>query len=198
MAKAGRKRKQGKRERNGRLSRVGEERIVKGNDRAQLMQELYGQDGSDAIGRAYRMGLLGQGTEAKAMLDMGRAIFNAYWSTYSHGRIKSTLGGTSAGNDNDGSLARERWLRTQLDAVRAMGEHIRKPLYQLVIDINPDCGPDWLDRMIACIIDRTPKLIDKGDTQRMDYARLALEALTAPNFRPAPRSEPTGRVLAVG
>jgi len=183
MAKAGRKRKQGKRERNGRISRVGEERIVKGNDRAQLMQELYGQDGSDAIGRAYRMGLLGQGTEAKAMLDMGRAIFNAYWSTYSHGRIKSTLGGTSAGNDNEGSLARERWLRNQLDAVRAMGEHIRKPFYQLVIDINPDCGPDWLD---------------KRDLAQMASARLALEALTTPNFRPAPRSERIGRFLAVG
>jgi len=153
MAKAGRKRKQGRRTASGQLSRAGIPSYDKGNERAQAMQALYGQDGCDAIGRAYRAGLLGEGNEAKALLDLARALSNAYWATYASGKITCSIGDKTGGAvvdiDDARTLKREKWLNACLAHVGSMGDRYRLAFDQLVIDINPDCGPQWLDRIIT-------------------------------------------------
>lgn len=147
----GRKRKPGKRTETGtRLSRAGHVPLFdKGTERAQAMQAIYGQDGSDAIGRAYKAGLLGEGDEAKALMDIGRRIANAYWQCYSTGGYSCPLGDRTFGNtadlDHERIKRRELWLADVLGQVRV--EH-RRVFDQLVIDVNPDNGPGWLDQMI--------------------------------------------------
>lgn len=189
MAKAGRKRKQGKRAASGRLSRAKLATYDKGTEHAQAMQALYGTDGADAIGRAYRSGLLGHGNEAKAILDMARNISNAYWQAYSTGGFKSPLAdkthGTIVDLDHEKIRRREEWLSGCLDFVTGMGQQTRKAFYQLVIDVNPDSGPDWLDRL--CWVEKAnvhreddEKLsADIADKSRLRAALDALEALCA-------------------
>ena len=177
MAK-GRKRKQGKRTKSGQLSRAGQPRIVKGNERAQAMQALYGQDGCDAIGRAYQSGLLGQGSDAKALLDMARSLSNAYWAAYGVGPIASAIGDKTGGSNSDHSperaRRREEWLAGSLDTVKRLGWLQRRYFDALCIDINPDHGPDWLDRL--CFAQRCKRqMIDPADAQALE---LALEGLS--------------------
>lgn len=174
----GRKRKQGKREKNGRLSRVGEPRYDKGTERAQAMQALYGPDGADAIGRAFRAGLLGSGSEAKAMLDMARQVSNAYWWAYSTGSytcaIADKVSGSTPSISPEKARRREEWLSGVLDSVNRLGRPQRRFFDALVIDVNPDCGPAWLDRL--CFAKRSRSaLIEPADAQSLEYA---LEALS--------------------
>ncbi len=156
--KRGRPRKAGPREANGRLARS----IVKGNDRAQERLALYGQDGTDALGRAYVRGLLG--SDAKQLLDMGRAIARAYWSWYEVGPYACPLGirtGSGIPADPEREARQEDWLNAQL-AIRDRHPFAQRQLFdQLVIAINPDEGPEWLDRLLT----------RKGDAD--DWARLA-------------------------
>lgn len=157
MGKAGRKRKPGRRTDSGRLSRAGlAPTYDRGTERVQAMQVLYGSDGADAIGRAYRAGFLGnlhtQGAEAKAMLDTARRIANAYWQAYETGRYQCTLGDKSGGSvvslDHERIKRREEWLEGVLRFVNSMGRDVRRAFDQLVIDVNPDQGPNWLDSLI--------------------------------------------------
>lgn len=173
----GRKRKLGKREKNGRIQRTPEIRYDKGTERAQAMQALYGPDGADAIGRAFRAGLLGEGSDAKAMLDMARSIANAYWQAYEVGPYSSTLADRSSGSTAsilpDKARRREKWLSGCLDTVKALGASQRRSFYQLVIDVNPDHGPLWLDRL--CFAHRCKTMMaDPGDVKCLE---LALEGL---------------------
>lgn len=62
MGRAGRKRKDGKREPNGRLQRVSG--FDKGSDWVQAQRARYGEHYSTALGRAYAAGLLGEESEA--------------------------------------------------------------------------------------------------------------------------------------
>lgn len=162
MARAGRKRKQGKRTASGRLSRAGIPPVTfdKGTERAQAMQALYGQDGCDAIGRAYRAGLLGEGAEAKAMLDTARKVANAYWQAYETGRYQCTLGdktgGAVASLDHERIKRREEWLESVLRFVNGMGRDVRRAFDALVIDVNPDHGPGWLDQLVWAKQHRKP------------------------------------------
>lgn len=183
MSKAGRKRKQGKRTRSGRLSRAGIPRFDKGTDHAQAMQALYGQDGCDAIGRAYRSGLLGEGSEAKALLDTARKISNAYWAAYETGGFVSPLAGRipTSGNithlDHERIKRREEWLRACTDFVRDLGPEVDRAFRQLVIDVNPDHGPLWLDRL--CFAARTRHIeAEQHDERTMRAALDALEQLS--------------------
>lgn len=158
MAKRGRKRKAGARTPSGRLSRAKAIPVTfdKGTERAQAMQALYGPDGADAIGRAYRAGLLGnlhhEGDKAKAMLDTARKIANAYWQAYETGRYQCTLaersGGSIAVLDHESIKRREEWLEDVLRFVNGMGRDVRRAFDQLVIDVNPDHGPKWLDALL--------------------------------------------------
>lgn len=176
----GRKRKQGARTKSGRLSRAGQPRYDKGTERAQAMQALYGADGADAIGRAYRAGLLGSGSEAKALLDTARKVSNAYWAAYEVGGAFCTLG-----DKNHGGTApvppevvrrREEWLNGCLDTVKALGHAKRRCFEQLVVDVNPDCGPHWLDRL--CYAHRSRGvMIEPADATALENALTALAEL---------------------
>ena len=179
MARPGRKRKNGKRTKSGQLSRAG--CYDKGTERAQLMQAIYGTNGSDAIGRAYEAGLLGRGQDAKAMLDMGRRIFNAYWAAYATGRYQCPLGERMGGSvvsiDHERARRREEWLNAVLAFVKGEGDQERRAFYQLVIDVNPDSGPDWLERLLES--HRQGTLADIADSARMKRAVDMLEMLSA-------------------
>jgi hypothetical protein len=184
MARAGRKRQSLKREPNGRArGKSAQERIVhavdKGSEHAQAMQALYGQDGCDAIGRAYRAGLLGEGNDAKALLDMARAISNAYWSAYEVGGFRSPIADKTHGGggpvDHERVKRREIWLNESLSDVARMGPHIRRAFNQLVIDVNPDCGPMWLDQLIYAKRIGDPG--DMADTNTLKAALFGLETL---------------------
>ena len=148
MARRGRPLKAGKRK-NGRP--VPTITYDKGTERAQAMQVFYGTDGADAIGRAYRAGLLGQGDEAKCLLDMARRIAGAYWYAFSTGSYRCPLGDSNSGSvvsiDHERAKRREDWLKDCLRTAETMG--VRRQFDQLVIDVNPDYGPDWLERLIA-------------------------------------------------
>lgn len=178
MATRGRKRKQGKRTKSGQLSRAGQPRYDKGTEHAQAMQVLYGPDGADAIGRAYRSGLLGHGSDAKAMLDMARQISNAYWAVYTNGSytcpIADKTGGSIPSFSPEKARRREEWLSGQVDTVNRLGHAHRRNFDQLVIDVHPDHGPAWLDRL--CFAHRSNRVvIDPADAQCLS---LALEALS--------------------
>lgn len=179
MARAGRKRKAGTRTKSGQLSRAGIPSFDRGTERTQAMQALYGQDGCDAIGRAYRSGLLGEGSSAKALLDMARAISNAYWQAYATGAYRCPLGDRTFGSvvdlDHEKIKRREEWLSECLDYIRRMGPQVDKAFRQLVIDVNPDCGPSWLDRL--CYAERTRKDADIADSRALRAALDGLEML---------------------
>ena len=182
MGKAGRKRKPGRRTKAGRLSRAGAPRYDKGTDHAQAMQALYGQDGCDAIGRAFRSGLLGEGSEAKALLDTARNLSNAYWSAYQTGGFVSPLAGhiPASGNiahlDHERIKRREVWVRDSMAFVRDLGPEVDRAFRQIVIDVNPDHGPLWLDRL--CYASRTRHVeAEQSDERALRAALDALEAL---------------------
>lgn len=150
----GRKRKSNvKRTKSGQISRAGAPSRVLGNDHAEERKGLYGSNGSDAIGRAYELGLLGAGQDAKTMLDTGRAIFRAYWAAYATGPIRCTLADRTSGAaiEDDGEREKrvEQWLHAMLKIAGAGGHPARKLFDELVIDINPDVGPPWLDRIMS-------------------------------------------------
>lgn len=182
MGKRGRKRKNGRREPNGRPSRAKAQPVTfdKGTERAQAMQALYGNDGCDAIGRAYQAGLLGEGSDAKAMLDMARAISNAYWAAFGTGRINCTLGDKTGGGTSpvspDKARQREEWLSGSLDTINRLGRTQRRFFDALVIDVNPDSGPLFLDRLIFA--HRCKRMmIEPTDAQALEYALEALAML---------------------
>jgi len=183
MAKRGRKRRAGQREANGRLQR--RSTIVpvfdRGTERTQAMQALYGPDGADAIGRAYRAGFLGEGNEAKALLDMARRISNAYWQAYATGTYVCPLSDRTHGSvveiDHERIKRREEWLQQCLAVVHRMGTATNRAFRQLVIDVNPDSGPSWLDALVWHT--QRDKVADPADTARLGLAVAALENLTA-------------------
>lgn len=164
---AGRPRKPGKRTKSGRLAR----NYDKGTERAQERSQHFGTDGYDAIGRAYRSGLLGE--QGKTLLDMARSIYRAYWPMLETGKITCTLGDRTGGAisiDDARKQRTEAWLLSQTRRVDGLGVNVRRAFDQLVIDPMPDEGPDWLDRIIA----KFPK---HGDTDRLGLALFGLEVL---------------------
>lgn len=178
----GRKTKGGRRTASGRLSRAGYIPLFdKGTERTQAMQALYGQDGCDAIGRAYRAGLLGEGSSAKALLDLARSVSNAYWRAYANGSYTCPLGDRTFGSvidlDHEKIKRREQWLDDSLVHIRRMGQQTDRAFRQLVIDVNPDSGPSWLDRL--CYAERTRKDCDSSDVHTLASAINALEAISS-------------------
>lgn len=190
MARAGRKRKAGPRTAKGALKRFPSNDM--GCDGVQRRRTLYGRpandqggsgkaartvDGSqtfDAIGRAWSAGLLGP--RADELRDGARVIAAQYWRVYGFATPDSLARfqpGFGAGlMDSD----RERIIETALNGglvmVRKRGHDVRRAFDQLVIDLNPDHGPAWLDRMIfAARRGHTP---DERDSNML---RLALEGL---------------------
>lgn len=179
MARTGRKPKPGKRINGGRHSRAGVPSVIfdKGTDKARDKFSVYGQDGSDAIGRAYIAGLLGD--NASIVRDYARKVFRAYWPMLAVGPIGCAIGDKTWGsNDNDGRdylIDRERWLTDTLRRIDRMGRPTRKAFDQLVIEINPDEGPAWLESLIwHKRHDRSPP---REVSEPMDLALAALVEL---------------------
>lgn len=180
MAKRGRRRKNGARTPSGQLSRAKQPKPVtfdKGTERAQAMRTLYGTDGCDAIGRAYRAGLLGQGQDAKAMLDTARRVSFAYWAAYEVGPFASAIADKVSGSIGreppEKAREREEWLAGCLTLVNRLGRTQRRFFDALVVDIHPDYGPTWLDSLLYA--HRAPRVaIEPADANALD---MALEAL---------------------
>lgn len=184
MSRAGRKRKAGRRTNSGRLSRANAAPLFdRGTEHAQAMQALYGTDGSDAIGRAFRAGLLGEGSEAKALLDFARRISNVYWRAYATGTYQCPLGERTYGSvveiDAEKAKRREEWLNGCLDEVRRMGPQTDRAFRQLCIDVNPDSGPGWLDRAVYAKRRGHGLNSDTTEMQLLNAAINALESLGA-------------------
>lgn len=156
MAKGrGRPSKSGKRTKAGRLRAVGEQRVL-GNDRAQAKSDLFGVDGWDAIGRAFVMGLLGEGAEAKQRLDTGRKYASLYRRFYARG-YRCALDGSPRGSDltipsaeqDQRTIDDRDWLDEQTSRVVALG---CGPYFDALVDhhnLSGDMGPSWLDRLLA-------------------------------------------------
>lgn len=119
-----------------------------GTDAAQAKRAMYGTDGCDSIGRAYRAGLLGD--DGQRLLQTARSINRAYWAAYGQFGMSCTLGvRTGPANDDDNGLAREKWLNATIKDIDRMGREHRKAFDELCIDFYPDYGPIWLDNLIA-------------------------------------------------
>lgn len=170
-----RPRKQGKRTAKGRISRAKAASFDRGSDRAQERNARFHGHGYDAIGRAFEAGLLGWDggrptARAKMLMDMAHSISRAYWCNYEVGATGCTLGRGGASGSHMGppitgldDPRQEEWLVRMLAMVPARE---RALFDQLVIDINADSGPMWLDRLIAA----------RGGSavvQAVDEARLA-------------------------
>lgn len=184
MGKAGRKSKAGKRAPSGRLSRAGQVVIFdRGSQRTADKFSVYGPDGSDAVGRAYQAGLLGE-EDGVNLRNRARKIHRAYWPMFAVGREKSCLGldiNGQAVNDNlidpderQRKIDRERLLNDSTRKIERMSRQHRKAFDELCIDINPDYGPAWLDALIWA--KRHDKPSDPAHEQTL---RFALEALNA-------------------
>ena len=180
MARRGRPRKAGKRTAGDRLQARAPS-YVPPSDWTRERYSVYGADGSDAIGRAYVEGLLGEnGLELR---NLARKIHRAYWPMFGQGREKSCLGldvNGQAVNDNlldpeerEYKIRREKRLTETLRSVARLGASHRKAFDQLCIDINPDEGPAWVDGLIwAKKHGREPEL---AHTQALELAIAALE-----------------------
>jgi hypothetical protein len=148
-----RKRKAGKRTASGRLSRSLDATFDHGADHARARKERYGTNGADAIGRAYVHGYLGDGNEAKLRLDTSRKCQRNYWRNVPAARC--ALDDTPRGNSSQTpeQIEGDKWAETFVSmfcqAVNRMGPDYRRAFDQLVIDPMPDCGPEWLDKLIA-------------------------------------------------
>lgn len=182
MARGGRKSKAGKREPNGQLQRV--PKFDKGCEGVQRRRALYAQspedggryhDGNtfDAIGRAWSARLLGGNADEK--LHAARTIAAQYWRIYgfstpdSLARFQPSLGGGVPDPVKD--KIREDALKDALAIITGHGRDYRKAFDQLVIEMNPDQGPAWLDRIIF-------HKADEGDHNMLRLAVKAIELLT--------------------
>lgn len=133
-------------------------------------------DTCDALGRAYCVGLLGTGEMAERRLTAGRKIAAQYWRVYGFPTPDSLARfqpqPPSLPVDPKTERIREDALGTALDMVRARGRDVRKFFDQLVIDLNPDSGPPWLDAMVVAHRQRIAPA-----SRDMTLLTLALEGL---------------------
>lgn len=144
----GRPRKVGRRDKSGKLRP--EFVHDRGNDRTAAKKDRYGTDGADAIGRAYREGLLGE--DGQKLMNTARTISKSFHATFKGG-YKCALGQGGGGVmsvDIDPDSARNRQARL-FDSLSAAGPRATLQsyaFYGLVIEQHPDSGPGWLDRII--------------------------------------------------
>lgn len=180
----GRPSRSGKRTAGGRL--ISATPFDKGTPQAQARHELFGDNGYDAIGRAYAMGLLGEGDQAKDRLTIGRRYAQAYHAEYSIGRYRCALDSTVRGlSHTEGTNDRREWVDAQTSRLDALG---LRPWFEQLVDplnIHTDRSPEWLGRMIDTeIANRGRKgarlLHDERDFIVLRAALKALDALMEP------------------
>lgn len=137
----------------------------------------------DALGRCYIAGFLGRGDReerARSLLAAGRKIASQYWRVYGFATPDSLArfqpGNASVPMDPALEKIREDALNVALEMVRARGHQVYTAFQQLVVDMNPDQGPRWLDAMIWA--EKHGKPIGERDAHMMKLALEGLEAVT--------------------
>lgn len=138
-------------------------------------QEFYGcaVQTFDALGRACASGLL-----PPDLRDTGRVIAAQYWRVYgfatpdSLARFQPQNGVGIA--DPVKERIREDALNDALEMIRKRGHDVRRAFDSLVIDLNPDHGPAWLDRLVYA--KRQKQTPEERDSNML---RLAIEGLRA-------------------
>ena len=185
----GRPRASGKRTRSGRLIPLDPEaRRVKGSEQAERRKELFGDNGYDAIGRAYAVGLLGEGDQAKDRLAIGRRYAQAYHAEWSIGRYRCALDSSPRGASNyEGTNERREWIMAQTARVVATGT---MPFFDQLVDplrMHTDANPEWLGRMIATELANrvTRGVLELHDERDWIILRAALKGLDALCGNPA-------------
>lgn len=202
----GKNQPKGTRTASGRLRRSMEhERRVEPCDGVKRRHDLYGiaandtgdadertlrkrdeTDTCDAIGRAFNAGLLHRDrARAKELLNAGRRIHRQYWRhvvdpVHKH---RDSLErympqtGTAPVSDKDRDRIIEDALNDALKMVRNEGHNVRYAFDQLVIDLQPDAGPVWLDRIVEAHRARPPRRATEGDYFLLQLAIKGLEAI---------------------
>lgn len=178
----GRPRKSGKRTKSDRL--ITPQTRDNGTEAAQARRDIFGENGCDAIGRAYTIGVLGQGHIATDRLRIARQLFAWYWPSVGMPGYTCALNQEPRGHSPEitpeqhrEQLERERRMNARLAEARKCGHEAYRAFDQLVIDVNPDCGPDWLDLLVMHWRNPQPETIALlGARKRM---KLALQALDA-------------------
>jgi hypothetical protein len=116
-----------------------------GNDRAEARKLLYGEDGVDAIGRAWRTGLLGEPAEARELVMAARTMARRYRIMFEHAKIRCALNqSVGGGEESEGEVKRQRQMIRRLLVL----EQRPASFDELVLNQHPDSGPAWLDRLI--------------------------------------------------
>lgn len=141
-----------------------------------------GAETIDAIGRAWAGRLLeGREIESTRLRDRAREIAGLYWRHLCPrgATTVSSLYANMVSEENPSAAARpvviaaeaeERERRQEARLLRivrladAQGQEARAAFDELVIDINPECGPPWLDRLLS------PKPNSESDLRKLDKA----------------------------
>lgn len=171
----GRKRKQGKREPNGRIKRNNypAPNIVQPSEWVKAMREKYGEHHGSALGRAYASGLLGEGVEAKNRLNAGKRFSRLYSALIDEGRYRCPLGretrsgarSTAFHATSDGREDQD-WLFDAMNRLDKAG--LRPWLDQLILDAYHDHGPYWLTNLINGGSNPKDKMILSTAIQALD------------------------------
>lgn len=172
MARPGRKRKAGRREKSGRPQR--DYTHDKGTERIQALRERFDVYYCTALGRAFSGGLLGE--DGLDLYQTGMKFAKLHKRVFGIVDYKCALGDSAGGSslyDEERDANDHQWL---LNAIRSFqGPEDKFYMDQLLI--HTDQGPGWLDR-----------LLDKneihGDRLKLEAAMRALQRM-AP--APAPR-----------
>lgn len=179
----GRPRKPGKRNKSDRL--ISSIPRDNGTDQAILRRSMFGENGADAIGRAYVIGALGTGTLARDRLAFARGIYADYWqwsplAGYRCALDKSPVGSSEPTPERIAAMKRrDDRLNRHLDRARSVGRPEYQAFEQLAIDPNPDCGPSWLDGLCMMYFLRSllPDLKPRAeDATAINRALRALDA----------------------
>ena len=171
MGRAGRKRKQGKREPNGRIQRDSYS-FDKGSEWVQSRRARFGEHYSTALGRAYAAGLLGEEAEAKGRYDAGKRFMRLYQrfiggSAYACPLDRSPRGENVVELEISDQQEREHdWLFAAMDSMDVAG--CRPYFDQLISIVNVDHGPLWLDRLLNGSKDPVDLMLLKGALRALD------------------------------
>lgn len=166
MARAGRKRKQGKRTKAGQLSRVGQPRYDKGSEWVQAMRDRFGEHYNSPIGRAFASGLLddpADETRAKVRFDAARKFASLYRRVMGGDFYRCALNDSPRGQENHTRDAEreaddQAWLLTNMARIDNSG---CRPFFdQLTSRAFTDYGPPWLDRLLNCKDPRDRMVLD--------------------------------------
>ena len=174
MAKAGRKRKPGKRTQSDRPSRAGVLQLFdRGSDWVQKMRDRFGQDYTTPLGRAYAAGLLGDDDIGKMRYDAAKKFQRIRRRVFSHREITCPLDQTPKGGsfapDNDRDLDDQQWLYAAMDSIEQSG---CAPWFsQLLSTQYTDSGPPWLDKILAHKATQLDKI-------KLQCALIALDVIT--------------------